>query len=90
MKEWKRNYKNIFQIAWPLFCLFTGTVIMQFYDRKFLGNSSTEEIATALPAGNLLAMLGTFFISIISYCNLMTAQYFGTGRTRECVDVLCS
>lgn len=63
---------------------------MQFCDRKFLGNSSTEEIAVALPAGNLLATLGTFFISMISYCNPMTAQYFGAGRTRECVDVLWS
>ena len=84
------HYGRILRVAWPLFCLSAGTVIMQFCDRKFLGNSSTEEIAAALPAGNLLATLGTFFISMISYCNPMTAQYFGAGRTRECVDVLWS
>lgn len=84
------HYRKILGVAWPLFCLSAGTVIMQFCDRKFLGNSSTEEIAAALPAGNLLATLGTFFISMISYCNPMTAQYFGAGRTRECVDVLWS
>lgn len=84
------HYGKILGVAWPLFCLSAGTVIMQFCDRKFLGNSSTEEIAAALPAGNLLATLGTFFISMISYCNPMTAQYFGAGRTRECVYVLWS
>ena len=61
------HYGKILGVAWPLFCLSAVTVIMQFCDRKFLGNSSTEEIAAALPAGNLLATLGTFFISMISY-----------------------
>lgn len=90
MRNIRDSYHEILRIAWPLFFLSASTVVMQFCDRKFLGNSSTEEIAAALPAGNLLATLGTFFISMLSYSNPLTAQFFGAGRKEKCIDVLWS
>ena len=44
-------YNELMRIAYPLILMSASNVVMQFADRKFLGNSSTAEMAAAmLPA----------------------------------------
>lgn len=82
------GYREILRIAYPLFLFSASTIVMQFCDRKFLGNSSTEEIAASLPAGNLAVSLAVFFVSMLTYCSPLTAQLFGAKQKDRCVSVL--
>lgn len=80
--------RDLLRVAYPLFLQSAGTVVMQFCDRKFLANSSTGEMAAALPAGHLVISLAVFFIALVGFANPMTAQFFGAKRSGKCVDVL--
>ena len=38
------GYLDLFKIAYPLILMSASNIIMQFADRKFLGNNSSEEL----------------------------------------------
>lgn len=89
-EEWScfGGFRDILLVAYPLLLQSAGSVVMQFCDRKFLSNSSTEEMAAALPAGHLVISLAVFFVATVGFSNPLTAQFFGAGRKEKCADVL--
>ena len=82
------GYKALLLVAYPLLMQSAASIVMLFCDRKFLANSSTEELAAALPAGHLVITLGVFFITFLDYSGPLTAQFFGAKRNDKCIDVL--
>ncbi len=79
------GYCELFRIAYPLLFLSASNVIMQFADRRFLGNSSTEEMAASLPAASLFNSLTIFFLVATNFTNAFVSQHYGAGRRRQCV-----
>jgi len=78
-------YNELMKIAYPLILMSASNVVMQFADRKFLGNSSTAEMAAAMPAGVLFYTLFCFFLVSANFTSAIVAQLFGTGARRDCV-----
>lgn len=82
------SYKALLLVAYPLLMQSAASIVMLFCDRKFLANSSTEELSAALPAGHLVITLSVFFITFLDYSGPLTAQFFGAKRNDKCIDVL--
>lgn len=78
-------YNELMRIAYPLILMSASNVVMQFADRKFLGNSSTAEMAAAMPSGILFYTLFCFFLVSANFTSAIVAQLFGTGARRDCV-----
>ena len=96
IKEWvspaqftgKGGYQELFRIAYPLLFLSASNVIMQFVDRKFLGNSSTEEMAASMPSASMINSLTIFFLVTANFSNALISQLYGAMHFRECVRVV--
>ncbi len=84
----KGGYRELFRIACPLLFLSASNVIMQFVDRKFLGNSSTEEMAASMPSASMINSLTIFFLVTANFSNALISQLYGAMRFRECVRVV--
>ena len=78
-------YNELMRIAYPLILMSASNVVMQFADLKFLGNSSTAEMAAAMPSGVLFYTLFCFFLVSANFTSAIVAQLFGTGARRDCV-----
>ncbi len=84
------GYRDLTRIAYPLILMSASTVVMQFADRKFLGNSSTEEMAAAMPSGILYFTLFCLFLVSANFTGTIVAQLHGTGNPKECVKAAWS
>lgn len=84
------GYREIGLIAYPLILMSASTVVMQFADRKFLGNSSTEELAAAMPSGILYFTLFCFLQVTAGFTATLVAQHHGAGHRRDCVEAAWS
>ncbi len=82
------GYRAVLLLAYPLFFQAAASIIMQFCDRKFLANSSTNEMAAALPSGQMLFACAIFFTMMLAYSNPLTAQYYGADQKKFCVNIL--
>jgi len=80
------GYAETWRIAAPLMLSMGSYTLMQFCDRIFLSRYSSITIQAALPAGILAHTLVCFFQSLCSYSGTFTAQYFGAGKFRRCVE----
>lgn len=80
------GYTEMWRIAAPLILSMGSYTIMQFCDRIFLSRYSSITIQAALPAGILAHTLVCFFQSLCAYSGTFTAQYFGSGQSRRCVE----
>lgn len=84
------GYNDIARIAYPLIMMSASSVVMQFADRKFLANSSTEEMAAALPSGILYYTLFCFFQVTANFTGTIIAQLHGHGNRKDCVTAAWS
>ncbi len=79
------GYRQLALVAYPLILMSATNVVMQFADRKFLGNSSTEEMAAALPGGIWYFTLFSFFLVTANFTGALVAQLFGAKKYHDCV-----
>lgn len=80
------GYAEMWRIAGPLILSMGSYTIMQFCDRVFLSRYSSVSIQAALPAGILAHTLVCFFQSLCGYSSTFTAQYYGAGEWKRCVE----
>ncbi len=79
------GYRELLLLSYPLILMAASNVIMQFADRKFLGNNSTGELAAALNSGALYFTLFCFLLVSINFSSTLIAQYFGKNDLAGCV-----
>lgn len=79
------GYVEIWHIAWPLIVLSASNTIMMITNRVFLAQSSQEEIAAAMPAGQMFFTLMAFFLITTSFTATVVAQYHGARNKVGCV-----
>lgn len=72
--------RDTVSVALPLMMSMVSATVMIFTDRVFLAHYSTEAVAAALPAGNLVFAAVALPLGLASYTNTFVAQYFGAGR----------
>lgn len=69
--------RELWQIAFPVVISMAAYTLMQFTSRMFLAWYSTDAIAAAVPAGVTFFATICIFFGATSFCNVLTAQYFG-------------
>lgn len=79
------GYREILLIAYPLIIMSAGHTVMQFFDRKFLAENSTVDVAAALPAGILSFSMFCFFMVSANFTSALVAQAWGAKRPDDCV-----
>ncbi|HEV3006452.1 MAG TPA: MATE family efflux transporter [Pirellulales bacterium] len=79
---WRRpaGVREVLMMALPLVVSNLSATIMIFTDRVFLAHYSTDAVAAALPAGNLIFLAICFPLGVASYVNTFVAQYHGANR----------
>lgn len=82
------HYKVILSVCLPLMLSLSATTVMEFTDRIFLANYSTEAISAALPAGITSFLFMAFFGGVGGYCGVFIAQYTGRGDHKQVGRVL--
>ena len=58
------GYVEIWKIAWPLIILSASNTLMMIINRVFLAKNSPEEIAAAMPAGQMFFTLMALFLML--------------------------
>ncbi len=79
------GYLEIWKIAWPLIILSASNTIMMLINRIFLAQNSPEEIAAAMPAGQMFFTLMAFFLITTSFTATIVSQYYGSENREGCV-----
>lgn len=79
------GYREIWRIAWPLVLLNASNTIMMITNRVFLAWNSPEEIAAAMPAGQMFFTLMAFFLITTSFTATIVAQNHGADNRVGCV-----
>lgn len=79
------GYVEIWRLAWPLIILSASNTIMMVVNRIFLAKNSPEEIAAAMPAGQMFFTLMAFFLVTTSFTATIVSQYYGSGNREGCV-----
>lgn len=79
------GYREVVQLAWPLFLSQGSSTILQFLDRMFLTWYSPEDMAAAGPSGMLAFAIQALFIGLVGYVSVFVAQYTGAGKPRNAV-----
>jgi MATE family multidrug resistance protein len=79
------GYREVLQLAWPLFLSQGSTTILHFVDRMFLTWHSPEGMAAVGPAGMLAFTIQAFFLGITGYAAAFVAQYTGAGKQDKAV-----
>ncbi|MBS1370035.1 MAG: MATE family efflux transporter [Lentisphaeria bacterium] len=79
------GYREIWKIAWPLVVLNASNTVMMITNRVFIAQSSSEEIAAAMPAGQMFFTLMAFFLITTSFTATIVAQYHGSRDSAGCV-----
>jgi len=82
------GYREVLQLAWPLFFSYGSATILQFVDRMFLTWYSPEAMAATAPAGMLAFTVQSLFIGLVGYAATFVAQYTGADRPRQAVAVV--
>jgi len=79
---WRRpaGVREVLVMALPLIVSNLSSTIMIFTDRVFLAHYSTDAVAAALPAGNLIYLAICFPLGVAGYVNTFVAQYHGAER----------
>jgi MATE family multidrug resistance protein len=79
---WRRpaGVREVLLMALPLVVSNLSATIMIFTDRVFLAHYSTDAVAAALPAGNLIFLAICFPLGVAGYVNTFVAQYHGAER----------
>ncbi len=79
---WRRpaGMREILLMAVPLIVASLSSTIMIFTDQVFLAHYSTDAVAAALPAGNLIYLAVCVALGGAGYVNPFAAQYHGAGR----------
>lgn len=79
---WTRpaGVRELLSLALPLIISTASWTVMNFIDRVFLLQYSTEAMAAAFPAGMLHYTVICFPLGIAAYVNTFVAQYHGAGR----------
>lgn len=67
-------------IALPLILSTSSHTVMQFVDRRFLADYSSDAFGGAGPAGMLCFLFISFFLGTALYVNTFVAQYTGAER----------
>lgn len=80
------GYLEIWRIAWPLIILSASNTIMMLTNRIFIANDSPEEIAAAMPAGQMFFTLMAFFLITTSFTATVIAQFHGANDRVGCVQ----
>ncbi len=80
------GYLEIWRIAWPLIILSASNTVMMLTNRIFLAHDSPEEIAAAMPAGQMFFTLMAFFLITTSFTATVIAQFHGTDDRIGCVQ----
>ncbi|MFA7230057.1 MAG: MATE family efflux transporter [Victivallaceae bacterium] len=84
------GYLEIWKVAYPLILMSASNSVMQFVDRMFLAENSTEDVAAALPAGILYFTLFCFFMVTTNFTSALVAQFFGARDNLSCVKAAWS
>ena len=79
------GYAEIWRIAWPLVILSASNTIMMLTNRVFLAWNSPEEIAAAMPAGQMFFTLMAFFLITTGFTATIVAQFHGANDRVGCV-----
>ncbi len=79
------GYVEIWKIAWPLIILSASNTLMMIINRIFLAKNSPEEIAAAMPAGQMFFTLMALFLITTSFTATIVSQYYGAGDRSGCV-----
>ncbi len=79
------GYREIWRIAWPLVVLNASNTVMMVTNRVFIAHSSPEEIAAAMPAGQMFFTMMSFFLITTGFTATIVAQYFGSNDRIGCV-----
>lgn len=79
------GYLEIWRLAWPLIILSASNTIMMVVNRIFLAKNSPEEIAAAMPAGQMFFTLMAFFLITTSFTATIVSQYYGSENHEGCV-----
>ncbi len=79
------GYREIILIAYPLIIMSAGHTVMQFFDRKFLAENSTVDVAAAFPAGVLSFTMFCFFMVSANFTSALVAQAWGAKKFDDCV-----
>ena len=79
------GYREIWRIAWPLVVLNASNTVMMITNRVFIARSSPEEIAAAMPAGQMFFTLMAFFLITTGFTATIVAQFHGHRDGIGCV-----
>lgn len=79
------GYLEIWRIGWPLVILSASNTIMMLTNRVFLAWNSPEEIAAAMPAGQMFFTLMAFFLITTGFTATIVAQFHGADDRAGCV-----
>ena len=81
------GYREVLQLAWPLFFAMGSSTILQFIDRMFLTWYSPQALAAAGPSGMLAFTIQALFLGLVGYTlRLRRAVY----RRRKAAQAVAS
>ncbi|MBF0298795.1 MAG: MATE family efflux transporter [Oligoflexia bacterium] len=87
-EEAEGSIKELWTIAFPIIISMASFTVMQFVSRIFLSWYDTDAIAAAVPSGILTFNIISFFSGIISFCNVLVAQYYGSNQYKNVTRTL--
>ncbi|MBQ7404279.1 MAG: MATE family efflux transporter [Lentisphaeria bacterium] len=79
------GYGEIWHIAWPFIILNAANTVMMVTNRVFLSKHSPEEMAAAMPAGQLFFTFMILFLITTGFTATIVAQYHGAGDKINCI-----
>jgi len=79
---------ELLPIAIPMFLSSMFDMLMMFVDRLFLSRVGVVHQAATMSGGISSWMVTSFFVGIVGYSSVLTAQYFGAGQKHTCVKMV--
>jgi len=78
--------REVLTLALPMMASTAAETVMLFTDRLFLSMLGKEHIAAAMSGGLSSFVFTAFFLGLVSYVNVLCAQYHGAGRPLRTVQ----
>jgi MATE family multidrug resistance protein len=78
----------VLAISLPLAAAMASNLVIQFFERLFLGAYSLEALAAVAPAGQAAFWGAAFFLGAINYLTVFVAQYLGAGHQEQVGSVV--
>ena len=80
--------KELLRLSLPMVVSQGAFAVMIFTDRWFMSHLDATHIAATLGGGVAMYFCLSLFIGVITYANALVAQYYGSGATEKCPQVV--